>query len=54
MGLMVKEVKGGVFAPTDYPVIKRALHSYLIECMRTEGVHLTKKVVKNNMYWGAL
>ena len=38
MGLMVKESKGGVFAPTDYPVIKRALHSYLVECMRTEGV----------------
>jgi hypothetical protein len=35
---MVKESKGGTFAPADYPVIKRALHSYLIECMRTEGV----------------
>lgn len=35
---MVKESKGGVFAPTDYPVIKRALHAYLIECLRTEGV----------------
>ena len=37
MGLMVKEVKGGTFAPTDYPVIKRALHAYLVECMRVEG-----------------
>ena len=35
---MVKEVKGGTFATTDIPVIRRALHSYLIECMRTEGV----------------
>jgi hypothetical protein len=35
---MVKESKGGTFAPADYPVIKRALHVYLIECMRTEGV----------------
>jgi hypothetical protein len=35
---MVKESKGGTFAPTDYPVIKRALHSYLIECLRAEGV----------------
>jgi len=34
---MVKESKGGVFAPTDYPVIKRALHSYLLDIMRTEG-----------------
>jgi hypothetical protein len=34
---MVKEVKGGTFAPTDYPAIKRALHAYLVECMRTEG-----------------
>ena len=38
MGLMVKESKGGTFAPADYPVIKRALHAYLIECLRTEGV----------------
>jgi hypothetical protein len=34
---MVKESKGGVFAPTDYPVIKRALHSYLLDIMRIEG-----------------
>ena len=34
---MVKEVKGGTFAPTDIPVIKRALHSYLIDLLRTEG-----------------
>jgi len=38
MGLMVKESKGGTFAPADYPVIKRALHSYLVECLRAEGV----------------
>lgn len=34
---MVKEVKGGTFAPTDIPVIKRALHSYLLDLMRVEG-----------------
>ena len=34
---MVKEAKGGVFAPTDYPVIKRALHSYLLDIMQSEG-----------------
>ena len=34
---MVKEVKGGTFTPTDIPVIKRALHSYLIDLLRTEG-----------------
>lgn len=34
---MVKEAKGGVFAPSDIPVIKRALHSYLIDLSRVEG-----------------
>jgi hypothetical protein len=34
---MVKEVKGGTFAPSDMPVIKRALQTYLVECLRTEG-----------------
>lgn len=34
---MVKEAKGGTFAPSDIPVIKRALHSYLIDLLRTEG-----------------
>jgi len=34
---MVKESKGGTFAPTDIPVIKRALHSYLLDLMRVEG-----------------
>jgi len=34
---MVKEAKGGTFAPTDIPVIKRALHSYLLDLMRIEG-----------------
>lgn len=34
---MVKESKGGTFAQTDIPVIKRALHAYLVECMRVEG-----------------
>ena len=29
-----KEVKGGVFAPDDIPLIKRALQSYLSECLR--------------------
>lgn len=31
------EYKGGVFASSDIPVIKRALHVYLIDCMRSEG-----------------
>lgn len=34
---MVKEVKGGAFAPADIPVIKRALQTYIAECMRIEG-----------------
>jgi len=34
---MVKEAKGGTFAPTDIPVIKRAMHSYLLDLMRVEG-----------------
>lgn len=34
---MVKEVKGGTFAPADIPVIKRALQSYVKECMQIEG-----------------
>jgi hypothetical protein len=37
MGLMVKEVKGGTFAPTDIPVIRRALHTYLVDIQRIEG-----------------
>lgn len=32
-----KTVKGGTFAPSDIPVIKRALQVYLLDCMRTEG-----------------
>lgn len=32
-----KQAKGGTFAPTDIPVIKRALQVYLLDCMRTEG-----------------
>lgn len=31
-----REVKGGVFAPSDIPVIKRALHVYLTDCIRAE------------------
>lgn len=34
---MPKEAKGGTFAPSDIPVIQRALHSYLVDCIRTEG-----------------
>lgn len=34
---MVKEVKGGVFSPTDIPLIKRALHVYLVDMQRIEG-----------------
>ena len=37
MGLMVKEVKGGTFALADIPVIRRALHVYLVDMQRTEG-----------------
>lgn len=31
---MVNEVRGGVFSPADYPIIKQALHVYLIDLMR--------------------
>lgn len=34
---MPKEAKGGTFAPADLPLIKKALHIYLVDCMRTEG-----------------
>jgi hypothetical protein len=34
---MVKEVKGGTFAPADIPVIRRALHVYLVDIQRIEG-----------------
>lgn len=34
---MVKESKGGTFAPADIPVIKRALQRYITECVVTEG-----------------
>lgn len=34
---MVKEAKGGVFAPSDIPVIRRALHTYLVDMQRIEG-----------------
>jgi hypothetical protein len=34
---MVKEVKGGTFAPADIPVIKRALQLYVTEIQRIEG-----------------
>jgi hypothetical protein len=37
MGLMVKEAKGGTFAPSDIPVIRRALHTYLVDIQRIEG-----------------
>jgi hypothetical protein len=29
-----KEAKGGAIAPADIPLIKRALHVYLIDCNR--------------------
>lgn len=29
-----RQVKGGTFAPSDMPVIKRALQVYLIDCQR--------------------
>lgn len=34
-----REVRGGTFAPADIPVIKRALHMYLIDCMRSDEDH---------------
>ena len=34
---MPKEVKGGTFAPSDIPVIKRALQSYVAEIQKIEG-----------------
>lgn len=34
---MPNEAKGGVLAPADIPVIKRALHSYLVDIQRVEG-----------------
>ena len=33
---MIKEAKGGTFAPADMPILKRALHAYLDELVRTE------------------
>jgi hypothetical protein len=35
MGEGPKVAKGGVFAPADIDLIKRALHVYLIDCNRT-------------------
>ena len=34
-----REAKGGTFAPADIPVIKRALHVYLIDCLRADENH---------------
>ena len=34
---MVKEAKGGTFATSDIPVIRRALHTYLVDIQRNEG-----------------
>ena len=31
---MQKEAKGGTFSSSDIPLIKRALHVYLIDCQR--------------------
>jgi len=31
---MQKEAKGGTFSSADIPLIKRALHVYLIDCQR--------------------
>lgn len=33
---MVKEVKGGTFAPADMEILKRALHVYLVDIQRTQ------------------
>jgi len=34
-----RQAKGGAFAPADVPLIKRALHIYLIDCMRADEDH---------------
>lgn len=34
---MPKQAKGGVFAPADMDLIKRALHVYLVDIMRAEN-----------------
>ena len=31
-----KQAKGGTFAPSDIPLIKRALHVYLLDCLRAD------------------
>ena len=31
-----KQAKGGTFAPADVPLIKRALHVYLLDCLRSD------------------
>lgn len=33
---MIKEAKGGAFAPADMEILKRALHSYKDVLVRTE------------------
>lgn len=32
-----ERTEGAYFSASDMPVIGRALHSYLIDCLRTEG-----------------
>lgn len=34
---MMKQSKGGTFAPADIPVIKRALQQYIKNCTQIEG-----------------
>lgn len=34
-----RESRGGVLAPADVPLLKRALHVYLIDCQRASDDH---------------
>jgi len=43
-----------VFTPADLAHVNAKTGSFVFTNAAGESVHLTKKVVKNNMYWGAL
>ena len=44
------ERKGGTFAPADIPLIKRALHVYLIDCQRANDNHPDVTLVANLLH----
>ena len=46
--------KYAVFTPADLAHVNAKTGSFVFTNAAGESVHLTKKVVKNNMYWGAL